>query len=236
MPQAMPDHPDPLFAWALLLAAAVVVASLVPLGAARSQADFKLTDLAAPRAMFERLPAWGKRANWAHQNSFEAFTLFAPACLLALVSGVQGTLPGALALAFHNLGILGRLLLEACEAPAGRSAEQALEACGSDGRLALLYGRYSSVASSYLAYGAYRADVILRESVVVGLVGATGLGSQLLEALSSFAWDQIAALVLAYAARTLLGEDLSDRVRRRLLNSTGRQAPAAPALADAVPA
>jgi uncharacterized MAPEG superfamily protein len=103
MPQAMPDHPDPLFAWALLLAAAVVVASLVPLGAARSQADFKLTDLAAPRAMFERLPAWGKRANWAHQNSFEAFTLFAPACLLALVSGVQGTLPGALALAWPAL-------------------------------------------------------------------------------------------------------------------------------------
>jgi len=103
MPQAMPDHPDPLFAWALLLAAAVVVASLVPLGAARSQADFKLTDLAAPRAMFERLPAWGKRANWAHQNSFEAFTLFAPACLLALVSGVQGTLPGALALAWPTL-------------------------------------------------------------------------------------------------------------------------------------
>ena len=156
--------------------------------------------------------------------------------LLLLFVLQPGVLTGALALAFHNLGILGRLLLEACEAPAGRSAEQALEVCGSDSRLALLYGRYSSVASSYLAYGAYRADVILRESVVVGLVGATGLGSQLLEALSSFAWDQITALVLAYAALTLLGEDLSDRVRRLLLSNLGRQVPAAPALADAVPA
>jgi phosphonate transport system permease protein len=73
------------------------------------------------------------------------------------------------------------------------------------------------LARSYLAYGAYRADVILRESVVVGLVGATGLGSQLLEALSSFAWDQLAALVLAYAVLTLLGEDLSDRARRHWL-------------------
>jgi len=99
MPQAMPNHPDPQLAWALLLAAGVVVASLVPLGAARSQADFTLTDLEAPRAMFERLPAWGKRANWAHQNSFEAFTLFAPACLLTLVSGVHGTVSGGLALA-----------------------------------------------------------------------------------------------------------------------------------------
>jgi hypothetical protein len=42
----------------------VVFASLIPLGAARSQADFVPADLAAPRAMFERLPAWGKRANW----------------------------------------------------------------------------------------------------------------------------------------------------------------------------
>jgi phosphonate transport system permease protein len=52
---------------------------------------------------------------------------------------------------------------------------------------------------------------------VVGLVGATGLGSQLMEALSSFAWDQLAALVLAYAALTLVGEDLSDRARRHWL-------------------
>lgn len=77
------------FAWSLLLAAAVVVASLVPLGAARSQADFSVADLAAPRAMFERLPEWGKRAAWAHQNSFEAFTLFAPAVLLCLVAQVS---------------------------------------------------------------------------------------------------------------------------------------------------
>jgi phosphonate transport system permease protein len=169
-----------------------------------------------------------------------------PLTALLLLFVVQpGVLTGALALAFHNLGILGRLLLEASEAGgdrAGRTpAEQALEASGSGARLALLYGRYSSVASSYLAYGAYRADVILRESVVVGLVGATGLGSQLLEALSSFAWDQIAALVLAYAGLTLLGEDLSDRIRQRLLaqQHTGSSAtsaiPGSPA-ADALPA
>lgn len=86
------------FAWSLALAAAVVVASVVPLGAARSQADFQIEDLAAPRAMFERLPDWGKRASWAHQNSFEAFTLHAPAALLCLLSGVSG--PAAIAAAW----------------------------------------------------------------------------------------------------------------------------------------
>ncbi|MFM7548143.1 MAG: phosphonate ABC transporter, partial [Cyanobacteriota bacterium] len=161
--------------------------------------------------------------------------------LLLLFVLQPGILCGALALAFHNLGILGRLLLEASEADGdatGRTpAEQALEASGSGARLALLYGRFSSVASSYLAYGAYRADVILRESVVVGLVGATGLGSQLLEALSSFAWDQIAALMLAYTSLTLLGEDLSDRIRQRLLARAAYPSlVAASALPDARPA
>jgi uncharacterized MAPEG superfamily protein len=73
------------FAWSLVLSGAVVMASLIPLGAGRSQADFTPADLAAPRAMFERLPDWGKRASWAHQNSFEAFGLHAPACLLCLL-------------------------------------------------------------------------------------------------------------------------------------------------------
>ena len=87
------------YAWSLVLAGAVVVASLFPLAAARSKADFTPADLAAPRAMFERLPAWGKRASWAHQNSFEAFTLHAPACLLALLAARDGAAPAALAVA-----------------------------------------------------------------------------------------------------------------------------------------
>jgi uncharacterized MAPEG superfamily protein len=86
------------FAWSLLLAAGVVVFSVVPLGAGRSRANFQATDLAAPRAMFERLPAWGKRAAWAHQNCFEAFTLHAPAALLCLVAGVAS--PAAVAAAW----------------------------------------------------------------------------------------------------------------------------------------
>jgi len=136
--------------------------------------------------------------------------------LLLLLLLKPGLVTAALALGFHNLGILGRLLLEASDdVPA--PAELALKAAGVGPRLALLYGRFSGLARSYLAYGAYRADVILRESVVVGLVGAAGLGTQLLESLSSFAWDQLLALLVVYALLTLVGEDLSDRARRRLL-------------------
>ena len=40
--------------------------------------------------MFDRFPAWGKRASWAQQNSFEAFTIHAPAALLAVVAVLSG--------------------------------------------------------------------------------------------------------------------------------------------------
>jgi len=138
--------------------------------------------------------------------------------LLLLFVLQPGLLTAALALGLHNLGILGRLLLESLEdAPAG--PHQALQLIGVGPRLSLLYGPFSAIARSYLAYGAYRADVMLRETVVVGLVGATGLGSQLMESLSAFAWDQILALVAVYSLLTLLGEDLSDRLRHQLLRS-----------------
>ena len=78
------------FAWSLVLSGGSVVASILPLGAARSAANFEMKDMAAPRAMFDRYPAWGKRASWAHQNSFEAFTLHAPAALMALMAVIQG--------------------------------------------------------------------------------------------------------------------------------------------------
>jgi phosphonate transport system permease protein len=136
--------------------------------------------------------------------------------LLLLFVLEPGVITAALALGFHNLGVLGRLLLESADTT-DPATEEALACGGSGPRLALLYGRFSGLARPYLAYGAYRADVILRESVVVGLAGATGLGSQLLESLSSFAWDQLLALVAVYALLTLLGEDLSDRARRRWL-------------------
>lgn len=125
--------------------------------------------------------------------------------LLLLLVLQPGVVTGALALGFHNLGVLGRLLLESA-ADASPATEQALACAGSGPRLALLYGRLSVVARPYLAYAAYRSDVMLRESVVVSLVGATGLGSQLLESLSAFAWDQLLALVVVYALLTLVGK------------------------------
>ncbi|MFZ0406965.1 MAG: phosphonate ABC transporter [Cyanobium sp.] len=157
-------------------------------------------------------------ARWLVGFSWVLARLWPPPLTLLLLLFVlkPSLITAALALGLHNLGILGRLLREGLQdqSPAVR---QGLLAAGSGPRLALFYGGMSGVARSYLAYGAYRSDVMLRETVVVGMAGAVGLGSQMLESLSSFAWDQLAALVLVYALLTLAGEELSDRLRRRLL-------------------
>jgi len=57
-------------------------------------------DYSAPRAMFDKLPAYAQRATWAHQNSFEVFSLFAASALMVLVSGKSSESTTVLILGF----------------------------------------------------------------------------------------------------------------------------------------
>ena len=57
-------------------------------------------DMNAPRAMFDRLPDYAKRATWAHQNSFETFGLFAAAALTTYVSNAASDKTSLYVLAF----------------------------------------------------------------------------------------------------------------------------------------
>ena len=82
------------YIWSLVLSAGMVILSIAPLYVARFQSQFEISDLASLRSMFDRYPDWGKRASWAQQNSFESFTLHAPAALFAVVTVLNGqTLP-----------------------------------------------------------------------------------------------------------------------------------------------
>jgi uncharacterized MAPEG superfamily protein len=81
----------------IAVAAALVYAPFLVVAYARFQLGY---DRAAPRAMFERLPAYAQRATWAHQNSFETFMLFSAATLMAFVTGVDLEVAGWAAIAF----------------------------------------------------------------------------------------------------------------------------------------
>ena len=136
--------------------------------------------------------------------------------LLLLLSNRPSLAIGALAIGLHNSGVMGRLLLEGLQQQNGERQE-ALRAMGISERMSWLYGLLSPQSPSYLAYGAYRSDVILRETVVVGMIGGSGLGWQLLASLSSFHWAAVVLVISCYCVLTLSGELLSDRCRSVLL-------------------
>ena len=74
------------FAWSLCLSIGVVLLSIIPLTIGRLKAGYSMENMSAPRALFNELPDFGKRAVWCHQNCWESISLHAPACLLCLIT------------------------------------------------------------------------------------------------------------------------------------------------------
>ena len=87
---------------------------------------------------------------------------------------------------------------------------------GSSRRVSWLYGLFSKQAKSYLAYCAYRSDIIFRETAIVGVVGGKGLGWQLTESLSSFAWEEVIFILIAYSSIAMVGEFINGKIKSNL--------------------
>ena len=83
--------------YCVVAAAALVYLPFLVVGYARVSVGY---DMGAPRAMLDKLPPYGQRATWAHQNSFESFTLFAAAALMAYVTGQNSSLAIGAAIAY----------------------------------------------------------------------------------------------------------------------------------------
>lgn len=75
-----------VFAWSLCLSVGVVLLSIIPLTLGRVKAGYSVENMSAPRALFNELPDFGKRAVWCHQNCWESISLHAPACIICLVT------------------------------------------------------------------------------------------------------------------------------------------------------
>lgn len=83
--------------YSILIASVLIYAPFLVVVFGRVQAGY---DVAAPRALFDKLPAYAKRASWAHQNSFESFGLFAAGALMAYVTQVNSSWAVVAALAY----------------------------------------------------------------------------------------------------------------------------------------
>jgi uncharacterized MAPEG superfamily protein len=89
--------------YSILGAAISVYLPFLLVGYARAKVGY---DTSAPRALFDKLPDYAKRATWAHQNGFETFMIYSAAALMAYTTGVTASLAANCAIAF----VLVRLL------------------------------------------------------------------------------------------------------------------------------
>ncbi|MBW4640892.1 MAG: ABC transporter permease subunit [Gloeocapsa sp. UFS-A4-WI-NPMV-4B04] len=146
------------------------------------------------------------------------FTRAIPAPIWALIFLFvlfPGILPGAIALAIHNLGILGRLMAEVIENLDQRPL-RSLQALGATNSQIFLYGILPRTLSRFVAYILYRWEVCIRATVIVGLVGAGGLGRLLTEQLSSFDYKGLVSTLICFICLTFLVDLISATVRRSL--------------------
>ncbi|MGB5963460.1 MAG: ABC transporter permease subunit [Coleofasciculaceae cyanobacterium] len=126
-----------------------------------------------------------------------------------------GILPGAIALCLHNLGILGRLMAEVTENLDPRP-DSSLKALGATNPQTLLYSVIPRTLPRHLAYILYRWEVCIRASVIVGLVGAGGLGRLMTEQLSSFDYKGLLTTLLVFIALTFFVDLISAKLRQIL--------------------
>jgi phosphonate transport system permease protein len=133
--------------------------------------------------------------------------------LLLLFVVLPGPLPGALALGLYNAGVLGRLFAETLEMMDRRPA-QALQQLGAGPAQVFVHGVLPAVSGRFSAYALYRWEVAIRESVVVGVVGAGGLGRVLETERATFDHSGMLTAVLALLVLSLLVDAASAAARR----------------------
>jgi phosphonate transport system permease protein len=133
--------------------------------------------------------------------------------LILLYVMFPGILPGAIALGIYTLGVLGRLTAESTENLDDRPLV-ALKAGGASGGQVFAYGALPPVLPRYIGYIFYRWEEVIRATVVVGLVGAGGLGRQLVEQISSFNYPAVLATLIIFIGVILLVDLTSGRARR----------------------
>ena len=127
-----------------------------------------------------------------------------------------GALAGTLAIAFRSIGFVGKLFGEALE-EARRGPIEALEAAGTPWLSRLSFGYWPQVKPAFWSIALFRWDINVRESAVLGLVGAGGIGMTLDSAMNLFQWQRVATILLAIFAVVILAEVVVTLVRRRVL-------------------
>ena len=137
------------------------------------------------------------------------------ALLFVAVFG-PGAIAGVLAIGFRSIGFVGKLLAEAIE-EARPGPIEALMAAGAPFTSLITKGYWPQVEPSFWAIALFRWDINIRESAVLGLVGAGGIGVALDAAMSNLYWDQVGLILAVIFAVVIATELVTAAIRKRIL-------------------
>jgi phosphonate transport system permease protein len=174
--------------------------------------------LAVPLAVLAAANVTPSRATYYVARAIIGFTRAVPDLVWALffVTAVGlGPFPGGLALGVHSVGMLGRLFAETIE-HMDMAPIHALELTGARRIQIFTHGIVPSVMPSLLGISLYRLDENIRSSLVLGFVGAGGIGFQLLTAMNLFQYQEVSLLLIVVFVIVLGAERMSAALRERL--------------------
>lgn len=127
-----------------------------------------------------------------------------------------GVLAGILAVMFRSIGFIGKLMGEAIEEIDQKPVE-AMQATGASKLQIVAYAIVPQVMPAFFAILILRWDINIRESTVLGLVGAGGIGVLLQGAIDTFAWPTVATILVAIIALVILGESITSQLRKKVI-------------------
>ena len=185
------------------------------------------TLLAIPAAvLLSFLAARNLQSNrWVHQGTRQVLNVVRSIneLILALVfvSAVGlGPFPGVLALAVHGAGMLGKFFADAIE-EIDQGPLEALRATGARPLHVVVFGVLPQVLTAWIAVVLYRFEVNLRSATVLGMVGAGGLGFELVSSLKLFRYQETATCILVITVMVIAADMVSGHLRHRI-QSSGR--------------
>ncbi|MEC5161225.1 phosphonate ABC transporter, permease protein PhnE [Janthinobacterium sp. CG_S6] len=124
-----------------------------------------------------------------------------------------GALAGILALVVASIGFIGKLFAEAIEEISIKQVE-AVRASGASFMNVILFGVLPQVLSRFVGFSTYQLDSNLRNSTMVGIVGAGGVGGVLFSAFQRFDYDFVLTILLTIIAIIVVGEVLANSVKK----------------------
>ncbi len=137
------------------------------------------------------------------------------AILFVAVFG-PGALAGTVAIGFRSIGFCGKLLSEALE-ECDEGPIEALRAAGAPWPSIILKGYWPQVAPAFWGISLFRWDINVRESAVIGLVGAGGIGVALDTALNLFHWTRVSLILACIFAVVIAAEVVVTKIRQRII-------------------